>query len=401
MTSIKPSNSNPFLPSERQKTDESLIVERDKTNESLLKSRETTEKQVDQNVVEERAQADKKTITSRQAADADRDSDRNAENYDPRDERKNSDERLQAERRHADIAIDLERKRVDEAIDKEREMKSALASRVLERERQITDKNLKDERFQTDNEVHSSSGLLESEVSEHQKTKTDLTSRDELLAIVSHDLRNPIGAASMCAGLLLDDPEFAEMNPEVKYWITFIKRNVDASLTLIADLLDVERVSQGKLRVVPADSDIGELVTDTVETFKHAAAAKSVDLNTVPLKMKCDVYCDPNRIRQVLSNLIGNAIKFTPEGGSVHVAIELETETVRFSVTDTGAGIPKEKSEQIFQRFAQIGAKDRTGLGLGLYISKMLVEAHHGKIWVESAPDKGSRFIFTIPRYQN
>ena len=228
---------------------------------------------------------------------------------------------------------------MDQAIGTEREMKSVLASRLLERERKITDQNLKDERFQTDAQVHSSSGLLENEVNEHSKTKIDLTSRDELLAIVSHDLRNPIGAASMCAGLLLDDPEFAEMNPELKYWITFIKRNADAALALIADLLDVERVAQGKLRVSLANNNIGEIVTETVETFKLAAEAKSVHLNAVPLKLNCEVNCDPIRIRQVLSNLIGNAVKFTPEGGSVSVAIELETETVRISVADTGPGI--------------------------------------------------------------
>ena len=170
-----PPASTPFLPGERRKTDASLVIERDKTNESLLKAREHTEQEIDQSVVDERAQADQTTTTSRKTADTIRDADRSSENYDLRDERRNSDERLLEERRHADIAIDLERKRVDISITHERDLKKDLAGRLIGIERQITDQNLKDERFQTDNEVRNSSGLLAREVSEHQKTKTNLT----------------------------------------------------------------------------------------------------------------------------------------------------------------------------------------------------------------------------------
>jgi len=265
-------------------------------------------------------------------------------------------------------------------------------------ERKITDQNLKDERFQTDSEVQVSSGLLSREVSEHLKTKISLTSRDEFLAIVSHDLRNPIGAASSCADMLLEDAAFEKMDPEMRYWIKFIKRNAETSLRLIADLLDMERVAQGKLIVKPIYCCIGDLVRDSIETFKLVASTKSIQLQMASSDIKCQTFCDPDRIRQVISNLIGNAIKFTPAGGSVKVNIELCTDTVKVSVVDTGPGIPPEKITQIFGRFAQLGAKERTGLGLGLYISKMLVEAHLGKIWVESDLGHGSQFMFTIPK---
>ncbi|WP_413288303.1 sensor histidine kinase [Bdellovibrio sp. HCB337] len=395
---ISSKSSPPFLPDERQKTDASLAAEREKTNDSLVKSREDTEQLIDQSVVTERAKADQSTTTTRTAADANRDSDRNSENYDIRDERRNSDERLQEERRLADIAIDLERKRVDFAIDSERELKSTIANRLLSAERNITDQNLKEERFQTDTEFHHSSDLLEQEVSEHLKTKTSLTSREEILAIVSHDLRNPIGAASACASMLLEDPAYEKIDPEVRDLIVLIKQSADTSLRLIADLLDVERVAQGKLAINPIDCCMGDLVRETVETFKMAASAKSIQLRTTPFDINCESYCDPDRIRQVISNLIGNAIKFTPKGGMVTITVEPDNNTVQISITDTGPGIPEEKKAQIFERFAQIGSKNRTGLGLGLYISKMLVEAHGGKIWAESKIGEGSKFIFTIPR---
>lgn len=380
----------PILPNERQKTDESLNLEREKTNQSLLKARHNTEEDTDKTVVDERAEADEATTESRKKADEHRDTARNSPNYDIKDELKGSDERLLKERKLADVAIELERKRVDITIEHERELKSEMAIRVLERERKITDRNLGDERFKTDT-------LVMKAATAHSVTQTALTSREEFLAIVSHDLRNPIGAAASCAEMLLEDAAFEQLDPEVKHWVHFMKRNVDASLRLISDLLDVERISQGKVILNPKTMCIGDIVRESVETYVLAASAKTILLRTIPADLKCEVFCDPDRVRQVISNLVSNAVKFTPDGGIITINIKPETDLVRISILDTGPGIPKEKLLQIFDRFAQLASKDRTGLGLGLYISKMLIEAHGGQLSVESTVGVGSNFKITLP----
>ncbi len=110
------------------------------------------------------------------------------------------------------------------------------------------------------------------------------------------------------------------------------------------------------------------------------------------------INCDRDRVAQILSNLIGNALKFTPEGSSITVATEESSVEIKVSISDTGPGIPEDQKNHIFERFAQIGNKNRTGLGLGLYISKTLVESHGGTIWVTSAVGKGSTFYFTLPK---
>ena len=234
-------------------------------------------------------------------------------------------------------------------------------------------------------------------MADHTKTKTNLTTRDEFLAIVSHDLRNPIGAISSCMEMLLEESDERKIDPETKVWLELAKRNADSSLRLIGDLLDMERVAEGKLKVVPERCDIGPIIQEAVEIFTQAAAAKNVLLRSIPPDTTCAINCDHDRIVQVLSNLISNALKFTPEQGKVVVKTTWDAETVTVSVCDTGPGIPPEKKEQIFEKFAQLGSKDRTGLGLGLHISKMLVEAHGGKLTVESTPGAGCTFFVKLP----
>lgn len=387
----------PLLPSERKKTDESLNSEREKTNQSLRKSREHTENETDKTVVDERALADEATTDSRKTADEHRDSARNAPNYHIQDERQHSDDRLLKERELADVAIELERKRVDQSIEHERDLKSKMAIRVLERERKITDRNLGDERFKTDTLVMQATALLDTEVTGHSITKTALTSREEFLAIVSHDLRNPIGAAASCAEMLLEDAAFEQLDPEVKHWVHFMKRNVDSALRLISDLLDVERISQGKVILKPKAICIGDIAREAVDNFGLAAAAKTILLRATPPDIRCEVFCDPDRVRQIISNIVGNAVKFTPDGGVITVSVKPDAEFVRVSILDTGPGIPKDKLNKIFARFAQLASRDRTGLGLGLYISKMLIEAHGGSLSVESTVGVGSNFKITLP----
>ncbi len=134
-----------------------------------------------------------------------------------------------------------------------------------------------------------------------------------------------------------------------------------------------------------------------MESFIHAAISKNVLLRSIPSVTTSEIFCDRDRIVQVLSNLIGNALKFTSDGGKIIIKTESTDQEIIISVSDTGPGIPVEKTQKIFEKFAQLGSKDRNGLGLGLHISKMLVESHGGKLWVESQFGYGSTFFVSIP----
>ena len=295
-------------------------------------------------------------------------------------------------------AVERERARIDVAIDRERESKDSIEGRLLALEREQTDNNLLVERARTDSEVHLASSLLSDEIAEHSKTKISLTTRDEFLAIVSHDLRDPIGVISMYADTLMEHASYKKLDPDIKKWIEVIKRNAATSLRLIGDILDMECIAEEKLQLKLKQQSIGHIIRESVQSFVHSASAKAVVLSATPPNISGNVVCDHDRIIQVLSNLIGNALKFTPEGGSIILSTKLSEKEVEVSVRDTGPGIPEDKKDYIFNRFAQLGSKDRTGLGLGLYISKMLIEAHQGQLWVQSKIGEGSTFFFSLPR---
>jgi signal transduction histidine kinase len=375
-----------FFKEERQQTDDSLVAERDKTNQSLTKLRTETEVQTDKAVTKDRFEADSAAKALRAEADL-------KNNHQPG----NGVERVMRERKRSDKAMQDERSHVDLAMDTERKLKRELSGKVLETERKRTDKNLSHERKQTDTEVQRSSTLLTTEVEEHSKTKFSLTTRDEFLAIVSHDLRNPIGAVSTCADMLLEDSNYQGIDTEVKYWIEFMKRNADTSLRMIADLLDMERMAEGQLQLKIEKHNLSKIIRQAVESYVHQAAAKNILLRSAQIKESLEINCDSDRILQVLSNIIGNALKFTKEGGSITLKVEVIQKTVKVSVSDTGSGIAEEMVTKIFDRFAQIGTNDRRGLGLGLYISKMLIEAHGGEIGVNSKVNFGTTFYFTLP----
>lgn len=369
---------------QRRNTDDSLGAERNKTNESILDAHSRAEQKTDRVVEKRRVEADQATSSARTETDS--------------LSNESHSEKLKSERSQNDRSIELERNDVDAAIEREREAKNRTVANLLTQERGETDENLSLERAETDSEVDRASGRLSVEVAEHSKTRGTLTSREEFIAIVSHDLRNPIGAASSCAEMLLEDSAYKEMEPEsIKYWIEFIKRNVDTSLRLISDLLDMERIAKDKLQLKVAKHDVDSIIRESIESFAYLASAKTILLRSSSPKMSGSIVCDRDRILQVLSNLIGNALKFTPEGGSVTVATERTPNGTKIFVKDTGPGIPLEKRSQLFERFTQLQSSDRRGLGLGLYISKMIVEAHGGEIGVHSELDKGSSFYFTIP----
>jgi signal transduction histidine kinase len=220
--------------------------------------------------------------------------------------------------------------------------------------------------------------------------------RDEMLGVVAHDLRNPLNTIAMGAGLLTE--MIPETQPALRRQAEIMRRAADRMNRLIQDLLDVKRVEAGQLVLEPRAQSPAALVADAVELLRPLAAAASLKLESdVPADLPA-VLADPPRVHQVLSNLVGNAIKFTPAGGCVVLRAELLADwEVRFAVVDTGPGIPPEQLPHVFGQFWQGKRGDLRGIGLGLAIARGIVEAHGGRIWVESQVGAGSTFYFTLP----
>lgn len=218
--------------------------------------------------------------------------------------------------------------------------------------------------------------------------------REEVLKVVSHDLRNPLNTIAMCASFMLDAP--MPENERAKH-LGIIRRAVDRMNRLIQDLLDVARLEARRLSINPVALSVDAVLAEAEETLRPLAAERSLTLKVESPPERPRITADSGRVLQVLSNLVGNAIKFTPAHGQITIRAERVERAVVFSVSDTGAGIPPAQLDRIFGRFWQGDPNDRRGIGLGLAISKGIVEAHNGRIWVESKVDVGTTFYFTIP----
>ncbi len=218
--------------------------------------------------------------------------------------------------------------------------------------------------------------------------------REEVLAIVSHDLRSPLNAVMLAASLLQTSERIA---PEDREELEIIDISAKRMKRLIEDLLDVTRLEGGKrLPIERAPVDVKALFEETYELFKSQAGTSAVTLQYHVDDLP-PVYADAHRVMQVLSNLIGNAMKFTPSGGMITFHAESRGSSVVISVADTGPGIPKENLGDIFNPYWQAKRTARLGAGLGLPIAKGIVESHGGQIWVQSEPGKGTKFSFTLP----
>ncbi|HEV7595673.1 MAG TPA: PAS domain-containing sensor histidine kinase [Gemmatimonadaceae bacterium] len=228
----------------------------------------------------------------------------------------------------------------------------------------------------------------------HDAVRASLRARDEMVGVVSHDLRNPVAAIKMLSGTLLRDPVNA--GGPTHESIELICQAAEQMDALIRDLLDVNRLDAGKLVVSLAPVDPSTLLTDSLQTLRPLVAEKGIALDLqieTPLPM---VIADPDRIQQTLSNLVGNAIKFSPSGSKIVVIARKDPQAVVISVIDNGKGIAPEQLPRVFDRNWQSSRTDRQGAGLGLAISKGIVEAHGGKIWIESKQDQGTIASFTL-----
>jgi signal transduction histidine kinase len=220
--------------------------------------------------------------------------------------------------------------------------------------------------------------------------------RDHVLAVVAHDLRNPVSTILMQSSALKRDdgePERRSLKS-----VEVIQRAAKRMNRMIQDLLDVALMEAGQLTIKRARLSADGLIVEVVDMQKPLSASNSVELRAEVDSDVPEVWGDRDRLLQVFENLIGNAIKFTPAGGSITVGATPKDDYVVFWVADTGCGIASESLPRVFDRFWQATRAGRKGAGLGLSITKGIVEAHGGRIWVESTAGRGSTFSFAIPK---
>ena len=279
---------------------------------------------------------------------------------------------LKGERVREDQVLQEERANADEVLREERAEHLAL----LSREREETDKDLTHERELSDDA---------------------LATRDDFLGIVSHDLRNMLNAMLGSAALIEKGAMQRDLVEQVVTHARRIQRSGARMNRLIGDLVDVASIEAGVLAVTREVGDPATVVTEAVDTFQVQAAAAGVSLAAEIVPPPTLAEFDSARILQVLTNLLSNAIKFTPAHGTIVVHVERFGDEIRFAVSDSGVGIATDQLEAVFVRFLQVTENDRRGVGLGLYISKAIVQGHGGRIWADSKIGGGSTFCFTLP----
>lgn len=222
--------------------------------------------------------------------------------------------------------------------------------------------------------------------------------KDEFISIASHELNTPLAAVEGYLSMILDE-HMGKVDDKARVYLTRAYDSSKRLAELILDLLNVSRIEQGRVKMKFAKTNLYDLA----ESVMHELQVK-VDAKKLTLKLEGDrkkvpqTWCDPDRIREVIVNLVGNAIKYTEKGG-IRMKITEDAGRLRFEIIDTGRGISAEGQKKLFQKFSQVKREvdEQKGTGLGLYISKNFIELHKGRIWVESEEGKGSDFIFELP----
>ncbi|HEY8550654.1 MAG TPA: ATP-binding protein [Vicinamibacterales bacterium] len=231
-----------------------------------------------------------------------------------------------------------------------------------------------------------------------ERAQRAVRARDDLVAIVSHDLKNPLNVIQMQSVLLRKSAaaEDDERASRLQTSLDRIQRAVGHMNALIHGLLDLARIEAGRFVVERQPASLDELLAEALIVLRPLAEAKGVTLRE-KIEPGATVLADRERVFQVLSNLVGNAIKFTPSGGTILIRATVDQEHALLTVSDTGPGLTPEQMTQVFNRYWQASRTAREGVGLGLYIAKGIVEAHGGRIWAERAEEGGAAFKFTLP----
>lgn len=226
--------------------------------------------------------------------------------------------------------------------------------------------------------------------------------KDDFVSIASHELRTPMTAIRSYAWMALHKADMPLSKTMEKY-VARILISTERLINLVNDMLNVSRIESGRIEINPEPIDIPSLIKDIVdEVYYSKSEEKNIQFVVLP-KPVPKVLADPEKLRQVFLNLVGNSLKFTPDGGKITFDFFTDGKTVEISVSDTGVGISKEDLSQLFHKFGRLdnsytAAATSGGTGLGLYISKNLVELMHGKIWVKSEGiNKGAIFVVSLP----
>jgi signal transduction histidine kinase len=367
---------------ERDQTDEGLRTEREKTDQALAERHDA--QAADAHVIVQRA-------------------------------RKNADAVLTEARDNADAVLETARAKADERRGASTTTETAPRCTV-QQDRLLEDRTIRDDRASADTELRDQrreearalARLLPLErdktdrylLTERARSDDALANRDDFLGIVSHDLRDLLGGIVTSAELIAKSAGGTKESEITGVETKRIKRYAARMNRLVEDLLDVASIDAGKLAVKPVRGDVTTLIQEAAETFRAPALAKGIALAIELHEQPLFARLDHDRSLQVLGNLISNSIKFTPKGGRVAIGARRDGHQLRVSVSDTGSGIAAESLETIFDRFWQTGRNDRRGLGLGLYISRCIVEAQGGKIWAESRPGEGTQVFMTFPAGQ-
>jgi signal transduction histidine kinase len=351
------------MEAKRAETDNSLRTEREDTDKAL-RARQAAERAADKVVDLARRKADALLVTARSKADQGSQQSAAIERAVGND-RARADEVLHAERKAADDRLRCDREDGGQAL-----------AELLWLERARTDRDLLTERARSDEAI---------------------ANRDDFLGIVSHDLRNLLGGIVLSSASLSKNTSETDEGRRTMVAGKRIQLYAARMNRLIGDLVDVVSIDAGRLASTIVPSDPLALIAETLATFRRAAAEKGIALGSEVAGDLPLAAFDHERMLQVFANLIANAIKFTETGGKIRIRGERAADEVHFSVSDTGVGIPESLFDAVFLRFWQVATNDPRGLGLGLYISKSLVEAHRGRIWIESRIGRGSTFHFTAP----
>jgi signal transduction histidine kinase len=345
---------------ERDQTDESLRKERKNTDQVIAERRSDVEQSADVLVERARENADAVLETARDKAD----------------QKVGAAPAVVKARALEDEVLENERATADAILRKERAEAARTLAKLLPLEREKTDRFLLTERARSDDK---------------------LANRDDFMGMVSHDLRNLLSGIVLNASVVSEEASQSDEGARTVKGMARIQRYVARMNRLIGDLVDVVSIDAGKLGVQPTQSDAAALVREAVDAFAQLAAEKKLTLESRLGDGPVMATFDHDRMLQVLANLITNAIKFTPAGGTIAVHAESSVKELLLTVTDTGAGIVPGMLDTVFERFWQVNKNDQRGLGLGLYISRCIVTAHAGKIWVTSTVGKGSVFQVTLP----
>jgi signal transduction histidine kinase len=244
---------------------------------------------------------------------------------------------------------------------------------------------------------------LETQAETYQRAINELRTRDALktqfLSNISHDLRTPL-AAIITHAEILREGMLGDLNPRQLESISGIVGGSQQLLDMIDEILTYVRAANDQIALVTSEFEVAEVIDQVMLLNEPLAAKKEIRLERANGREIHPIEADKDKIKHVLSNLIGNAIKFTPEGGRVWISAERRPREILVEVGDTGGGISPEHHELVFREFAQVDStpsRPHHGTGLGLAIARRLIELHSGRIWVESELGKGSRFFFTIP----